>query len=224
MSYKLIMGNRRYSSWSLRAWLFLCQSGIDFDVELIPIYTPEFETFRDDNFPARQVPTLIADVNGKKVIIWDSMAIAEYVHERNPGAGIWPSDSNARATARCLVAEMHSSFSALRGSMPMNLCRTYKSFQPDTDTMADIARIESLWAWVRALYGADGPYLFGETFCAVDAFYAPVATRFYTYGIDLSPQSQRYVDALLAHPDTLEFHNAAQEETWIMSHCEFDIV
>lgn len=223
MSYKLIMGNRRYSSWSLRAWLLLCQSGINFDVELIPIYTPEFEKFQADNFPARQVPTLIANADGERVVIWDSMAIAEYVHERNPDAGIWPSNPGARATARCLAAEMHSSFSALRSTMPMNLCRTYKSFQPDIETMADIARIESLWAWVRALYGADGPYLFGETFCAVDAFYVPVATRFHTYRVDLSPQSQRYVDALLAYPSTLEFHNAAQKETWIMSHCEFDI-
>lgn len=217
------MGNRRYSSWSLRAWLLLRPFGIDFDVDIIPFFTPKFEKFRADHFPARQVPTLIAKENGETTTIWDSMAIAEYLHERHPKVGIWPSDRDARAAARCVAAEMHSSFGALRGTMPMNLCRTYTGFHPDADTEADITRIQVLWHWVWETYDADGPYLFGEKFCAVDAFYAPIATRFHTYGVKLSPQSHRYVDALIAHPATLEFHHAAQDEIWIVPHYEFDI-
>jgi len=223
MSYKLIIGNKRYSSWSLRAWLLFGPHDIQFDAELVPFFTSEFDKFRTGNFPARQVPTLIATVDGREIKVWDSMAIAEYLHERHPDSGIWPREPDARAAARCVTAEMHSSFSALRNTMPMNLCRAYTSFQPDAETIMEIERIEALWKWVRDTYGNGGPYLFGKKFCAADAFYAPVAARFQTYGIKLSAQSRQYANALLTHPDTHEFYEGARQEKGIVPHYEFDI-
>jgi glutathione S-transferase len=223
MRYHLVMGNQAYSSWSLRGWLLLKPFGIEFDHEVVPLYVPEYAQFVDANFPAATVPTLLAFDGDDKLIIWDSLAIAEFVHEQHPEAGIWPTDVHARATARTLCAEMHSSYEALRSSMPVNVRREYQGFQPSEEAQADIDRIEDLWHWTREQWGGAGPYLFGESFCAVDAFYAPVASRFRTYGIALRPESQAYVDALLAHPATEAFYEAGRLETWVLESNEFDI-
>jgi glutathione S-transferase len=118
---------------------------------------------------------------------------------------------------------MHSSYSALRSTMPMNVRREYKTFIPDADAQSDIDRIEALWAWAASKWGGARPYLFGEQFSAVDAFYAPVASRFRTYGVALQAESQRYVDALLNHPATLEFFAAGERESWVMDFNEFDL-
>jgi glutathione S-transferase len=223
MRYHLIMGNQAYSSWSLRGWLLLKPFELDFSHEVVPLYVPEYADFVAANYPANTVPTLQVFDGAEKTLIWDSLAITEFLHEQHPQAGIWPAETQARAAARSLCAEMHSSYTALRSTMPMNVRREYKTFTPDAEAQADIDRIEALWAWSASKWGGAGPYLFGEHFSAVDAFYAPVASRFHTYGVTLEPESQRYVDALLNHPATLEFYAAGQRESWVMDFNEFDI-
>ena len=223
MRYHLILGNQAYSSWSLRGWLLLDAFGIAFDHEVVPLYVPEYAQFEVDHYPANTVPALVVEEAGERQVLWDSLAIAEFLHERHPDAGIWPVDAAARAAARCLCAEMHSSYATLRSSMPMNVRREYRSFTANAETQADLARIEGLWAWARERYGGDGPYLFGERFCAVDAFYAPVASRCRTYGVALQPASREYVDALLDHPSTRSFCEAGRQESWVLEFCELDI-
>jgi glutathione S-transferase len=223
MRYHLILGNQAYSSWSLRGWLLLEAFGLDFALEVVPLYVPEYQQFVDANFPATTVPTLLAFDGEEKLTIWDSLAIAEFLHEQHPDAGIWPADNHARAAARSLCAEMHSSYAALRSAMPVNVRREYSSFTPTAEARADIDRIESLWHWASTRWGGAGPYLFGENFCAVDAFYAPVASRFRTYGIALGAQSQAYADALLAHPATEAFYRAGERESWVLEFNEFDM-
>ncbi|MGB5327414.1 MAG: glutathione S-transferase [Gammaproteobacteria bacterium] len=223
MRYHLIMGNQAYSSWSLRGWLLLEPFDLDFSHEVVPLYVPGYADFENANYPANTVPTLQVFDGADKMLIWDSLAIAEFLHEQHPQAGIWPAATQARAAARSLCAEMHSSYDALRSTMPMNVRREYQTFTPDADAQADIARIEALWAWAASKWGGAGPYLFGEHFSAADAFYAPVASRFQTYGVALQPESQRYADALLNHPATLEFYTAGQRESWVMDFIEFDM-
>jgi len=222
MRYKLVMGNQAYSSWSMRGWLLLKPFGIEFDSEVVQLYVPGYQDFIQEYYPAATVPTLrVADGN-TRYTLWDSLAIAEFLHERHPRAGIWPADVEARAAARSLCAEMHSSYAALRDSMPMNLRREYRSMTVDDETRRDIARIEALWEWAASRWGGQGPYLFGARFTAVEAFYAPLASRFKTYNVKLSEASQRYADALLDHPATIEFYEAGRRETWIMEQNEYD--
>ena len=223
MRYHLIMGNQAYSSWSLRGWLLFRPFDLDCSHEVVPLYVPGYDNFITDNYPANTVPTLQVIDGADKTIIWDSLAIAEFLHEQHPEAAIWPAATQARAAARSLCAEMHSSYSALRSTMPMNVRREYKTFTPTVEARADIERIEALWAWTASKWGGAGPYLFGGQFSAVDAFYTPVASRFRTYGVALQPNSQRYVDALLNHPATLEFYAAGKRESWVMDFNEFDL-
>jgi glutathione S-transferase len=223
MRYHLILGNQAYSSWSLRGWLLLKAFGLTCSHEVVPLYVPGYASFLTANRPANTVPTLQVFDGAGKTVIWDSLAIAEFLHEQHPQAGIWPAEMHARAAARSLCAEMHSSFAALRGSMPMNVRREYKTFIPNTEAQADIDRIEELWTWSLSNWSGSGPYLFGESFCAADAFFTPVASRFRTYGIDLQPNLQAYVDALLDHPATREFYAAGQRESWVMEFNEFDL-
>ena len=230
MKIKLIMGNQAYSSWSMRGWMLLRPFDIDFEFEVVPLRTDAFEIYLLENFPANTVPALQI-VNGvMPVSIWDSLSIAEFLHEQYPRAGIWPEHSMARAAARSLCAEMHASFSDLRATMPMNLRRSYRQFRPCEAAQHDIDRIVELWHWAQSKWGgmksgwgSSGPYLFGERFCAVDAFFTPVASRFRTYGIRLDSATQAYVDALLAHPATREFYVAGAKEKWVLEACEFDI-
>jgi len=222
MEYKLILGNRIYSSWSLRAWLMFKSFGISFQHRVVPLYTSEFEAFQADCFPARQVPVLLLADGADTTIVWDSLAIAELLHERHPRAGFWPSDPDARATARSLCAEMHSGFRGLRSTMPMNLKRTYSTFQPSPEAVRDIERISNLWNWAADRWGG-GPYLFGSEFTLADAFFTPVAARFRTYSIKVDAMAETYTNTLLSHPDTAEFREDAIREPWIMEHNEFPI-
>lgn len=222
MRYTLILGNQAYSSWSLRGWLLLRAFDIEFDYEVVPLHTDAFDRFVDSHHPARTVPTLRVDDGERRQAIWDSLAIAEFLHERHPDAGLWPAPAAARAAARCLAAEMHSSFLALRASLPMNVRRAYRGFTPDADAQADIDRVLALWRWCRETWGTGGPFLFGSAMCAADAFFAPVASRFRTYGVALDDQARRYVDTLLDHPAVVEFVEAGKAEDWIMPENEFD--
>ena len=222
MRYQLVMGNQAYSSWSLRGWLLFAAFDIEFEHEVVPLYVPEYQQFLDDHFPANTVPALLAFDGDDRQVLWDSLAIAEFLHEQHPQAGIWPTAAAARAAARCLCAEMHSSYTALRSTMPMNVRRQYRSFTPSDAARRDLDRIETLWQWARQRWGGAGPYLFGAEFCAVDAFYAPVASRCHTYGIGLRPESQAYVNSLLAHPATQAFCQAGKRESWVLEFNELE--
>ena len=185
---KLIIGNKTYSSWSMRPWIAMRQSGIAFEEILVELDVPQFQASVQKYYPAAKVPVLIDE----DVRVGDSLAILEYLAEVHPEAGIWPKDRLARSAARAACAEMHSSFSALRGQMPMNL--SFKSeIIPTSATANDIRRIIALWRELRAAHGAAGPFLCGE-FSAVDAFYAPVVSRFESYCVQVPADIRTYMD------------------------------
>jgi len=207
----LVIGNKAYSSWSLRPWLVLKQAGLAFAETVIPLRRSDSAVRIADHSPTGRVPCLVHD----GLAIWDSLAICEYVAELAPDAELWPADRAARAVARSVSAEMHSGFVPLRSSMPMDLKRDRKGQGMTDATAADIARIEALWADARARFGtpAGGPFLFG-TFTIADAMFAPVVTRLETYGVAVSPESRAYMDAVLALPALREWIAAAKDEPW----------
>jgi len=208
MDATLYVGNRNYSSWSVRGSLLVRQSGIAFREVLIPLDTEEFAAKIGAVSPTRRVPVLHVD----GLVIWDTLAIAEFLHEQNPTAGLWPQDRAARARARSVSAEMHSGFGDLRSSMPMDM-RGRRTVPRTSDLQADITRIDALWSDCRATYGRGGEYLFG-TWCAADAMYAPVVSRFRTYGVDLSPGARRYADAVWQWPAFKTLAAEAATEPW----------
>lgn len=205
----LIIGNRIYSSWSLRGWLLARQSGLDFDCEVVPLRQPDTAARIRARSPAGKVPALLDG----DLVVWDSLAIAEYLVERAPEAGIWPADAAARAVARSVCAEMHSGFAALRQAWPMNLKRRGPALAPDEATAADIARIVALWTDCRDRFGAGGDFLFGA-WSAADAFYAPVVSRFLSYEAALDASARAYCEAVWSHPCMVEWRAGAEGETW----------
>lgn len=196
MTYDLAIADRAYSSWSLRGWLMFDAFGLPVRCHSARLYTDALPKLLKDFVPARTVPAMRA-ADGS--VLGDSLAIAEELHSRHPDADLWPATAPARAAARMLAAEMHSSFTALRSDCPMNLRAAYKGFAPSEAVMVDVARIATLWAWARSLSTGDGPWLFGA-YCAADAFYAPVAARIATYGLPVGEAAGAYVAAHLAHP------------------------
>ena len=194
MSYTLGIGDRSYSSWSLRGWLAFAAFGIPVAVRCARLYTDELPRLLADFAPARTVPALRLPEGG---VVWDSLAIVETLAERHPEAGHWPTDPALRAQARSLAAEMHSGFQALRQNCPMNLRASYADYNPPDDVRADLARIAALWAAAQDRSG--GPWLCGA-YSAADAFFAPVASRIATYGLPVPAPAQAYVAAHLAHP------------------------
>ena len=217
---KLIIGNRAYSSWSLRGWLACKQSALPFETQLIPMDTPEWvDGSAKGLLPSGKVPTLYDG----DFVVWDSLAIIDWLADRVRTARIsrghfWPHDLAARALARSMCAEMHSGYAALRGACSMNLKRDYPGYVPTPEVAADVARIDALWTEARTRFHSideahEGPFLFG-TLSAADIMFAPVATRFKTYGIALSDTSAAYVAALLDHPWMVEWTKAAQAETY----------
>jgi len=218
MARTLVIGNKNYSSWSMRPWIALKATGIAFDEVLIPLYTGDADKRRILAFTdSGKVPVL---VDGD-VTIWDSLAIIEYAAERFPKAQLWPDDVAARAHARSVSAEMHSGFAALRNECGMNIHRPVGAKPLSAAALADIARIQQIWNDCRARYGRFGPYLFGA-FSGADAMYAPVVHRFRTYGIDLDPISQGYVGVMRALPAFHEWTEAALAETMIIPKFEAD--
>jgi glutathione S-transferase len=207
----LIIGNRNYSSWSLRGWLAASQSGIDFETELVRLSEPGSQAVLLRHSPAGRVPVLR---HGERVV-WDSLAIIEYLAERCPNAGLWPADADARAMARSIAAEMHAGFAALRANMPMNLRKALPGKGRGPGVAADIERIGAIWREARSRFGEGGPFLFGS-YCAADAMYTPVAARFRTYGVTLDATLQAYADAVLAWPAFLAWQKEALEEPWII--------
>jgi glutathione S-transferase len=212
-AFTLILGNKAYSSWSLRGWLLMKRSGAPFGERVISLDRPGFKAEILAHSPSGRVPALKAG----NLTIWDSLAIAEYLHERYPEAGLWPADPEVRAVARAVTAEMHAGFAALRERLPMDLKRAPiapgKGRMGDPALDAEIARIVDIWTDCRSRVSGGGRFLFGE-FCAADAFYAPVATRFHSYGVALEGAAAAYRDALLAWPDLAAWTEAAQAEPW----------
>jgi glutathione S-transferase len=218
MSLTLIIGNKNYSSWSMRPWVALRGAGIAFEEVMIPLYTGAADKQRIlDVSKSGKVPAL---VDGD-VTVWDSLAIIEYAAERFPEAGLWPADRASRAHARAISAEMHSGFMALRNECGMNLHRPVGAKTLSADAQANIARIQESWAECRQRYGRMGPYLFG-VFTAADAIYAPVVHRFRTFAIDVTPQTQAYMEAMTALPAFQEWTRAGLAETLVIDRLEQD--
>ncbi len=222
MGYTLYIAGKRYSSWSLRGWLLLEAFGLPFKERIAPLRSPEFEAMRAEMAPSRTVPTLAHEEDGARRVVWDSLAIAEYLAERHPEAGHWPADPERRAWARCLAAEAHAGFGAMRKALPMNLGRRYHNKSVSESVEADVERLVELWTLTRARYGDGGPYLFGAAYTAADVFFTPYATRIETYGGALSGEAATYSDALLTHPPYWKWREAALAETEILDIYEFD--
>ena len=197
----LVIGNRNYSSWSMRPWLLLKAFGVPFDEVMIPLNTPAFEASIRDWSPSARVPAM----RHGDVAIWDSLAICEYANEALLDGRGWPAAVAARAHARSIVAEMHSGMSDLRGECPMNVRRVMeRPHRIGPGAQRDAARVQEIWRDTRARFGAGGGLLFG-TFTIADAFYAPVVFRFRTYGVPVDDDARRYMDAVLALPATREW-------------------
>lgn len=196
MSYTLIIGDRSYSSWSLRGWLLFDAFKIAVTSRKARLYTDELATMLAPYAPARTAPTLVCDDG---TIIFESLAIAEELASRHPDAGIWPAASRARATARVLASEMHAGFSALRSHCPMNLRASYTDCAPSEAVLADLARLQTLWNWGRQQSGSSGPWLCGD-YSAADVFFAPVAARIAGYNLPVGDGARAYIAAHLAHP------------------------
>lgn len=196
MTYDLVIGDRAYSSWSLRGWLFFDAFGIPVKTHSARLYTDELPTLLRDYFPAKTAPTIRTPEGS---VVPETIAIAEELATRHPEAGLWPAKPHARATARVLAAEMHAGFTALRSHCPMNLRVSYTGCQPPQAVLDDLARLETLWSWARATTGSTTPWLCGA-FSAADAFFAPVATRIATYNLPVGPEAMLYINAHLAHP------------------------
>ena len=207
----LFLGNKAYSSWSLRAWLALEHAGASFTETVIPLEPPGHRTDAiRPHSPSGKVPAL----RHGDLVLWDSLAIAEYIAEEFPAAKLWPDDCRTRAVARAVSAEMHSGFPSLRSAMPMNVRRDPIVTKPSPEVVADVARVVMLWTECRERFGKAGPYLFGH-FTIADAMFAPVATRFRTYGVVLDAAPARdYVDAIYADPAMVKWIAAAKKETW----------
>ncbi len=218
MSAKLIIGNKNYSTWSLRAWLLLAEAGIDFEEERLALDTEEFAGKIAAYSPACCVPVLILD--GQPV--WDTMAIAETVAERWPEKGLWPSDSNARAHARSISAEMHAGFSMLREALPMN-CRAMGRKVPLSDELThDIDRIFGIWSDCHGRYQSGGDWLFGN-FGVADAMYAPVVLRFRSYGINIPQSAIAYPKQLLQSDALQDWLAAAESEIEVIEKEELGV-
>lgn len=198
MTYILAIGDRTYSSWSLRGWLTFAAFGLDLRVVSARMNTDAFAEMLEGFGGSRLVPALRIEEEGRTIHVWDTLAMAETVAERHPDIPLWPQDPTARGLARAMVAEMHSGFTALRGDCPMNLRRRYAGFGPSEAVRADLARIEALWQRAAEI-GGEGPWLFGA-YSLVDVFYAPVATRIATYDLPVGPAAARYVRTVLADP------------------------
>jgi glutathione S-transferase len=211
-TFTLLIGNKNYSSWSLRPWLAMRQAAIAFDELVIPLYRGESKAALLQHSPSGRVPVLVDD--GRAV--WDSLAIMEYLAETFPAARLWPKDAGERALARSISAEMHAGFAALRAGLSMNLREHLPGRKRSDAVAADIARVTAIWRDCRARSGDRGPFLFGA-FSIADAMYAPVAARFRTYGVELDPTCQAYADAVLGLPSFLEWQAAAKREPWVIT-------
>ncbi len=215
---KLIIGNRAYSSWSFRGWLACKQSGLEFEELVVPMFDEQWEKRREgDEFaPSLGKVPILWDGD---CVVWDSLAIIEYLSDKVGRDRFWPKNDAPRAMARSMVAEMHSSYLALRRQCPMNIRRRVETSRIGEDAKADVVRILQLWAEARARFGQGGPFLFGS-FCAADIIYAPVVSRFITYGVPVPGFAVSYMEAVWEHEWLQSWIAAAEAEDWTIEQFE----
>jgi glutathione S-transferase len=217
MALTLVIGNKNYSSWSLRPWIAMRATGIAFEERLIPLYREDYKQKLLEVSPAGKVPILIdGDVQ-----VWESLAILEHLAERFPQSGLWPADPAVRTHARAISAEMHAGFGPLRNECPMNMWRPVKARQLTPEAQANVRRIDAMWSGCRRRFGASGPFLFGK-FSAADAMYAPVVSRFATYDVKVSPAVRAYMEAVMSTPAFCEWKAAGVQEPWLIAEDEPD--
>jgi glutathione S-transferase len=220
MTPVLFVGNKNYSSWSLRPWLVLTWSGISFETRVIPLGGEGYGEGRMPEVVAISPSGRVPAMRVGDTLVWDSLAISEWAAEMAPSAGLWPEDATMRAVCRAATSEMHAGFQALRNHLPCNIRRRAPPLDPPRhargDVTLEIARIESLWGDLRARYGGGGPFLFGARPTIADAFFTPIATRFRTYSVPLGAAAQEYSAALLAAPAFRAWEKDAVAETWTM--------
>jgi glutathione S-transferase len=214
--FTIYIGNKNYSSWSLRGWLMLKQTGVAFTEEMIPLDQAATQPSILRRSPSGKVPAL----RHGELVVWESLAIGEYHAERFPAARLWPEAPAARAIARAASAEMHAGFAALRSHLPMNMRASVPDRGLTPAVEADIERIAALWRDCRQRFGAGGPFLFGS-FTIADAMFAPVVSRFLTYKVALEVEAQRYCDAVWALPALREWVEAARNEPMVIERLEF---
>jgi glutathione S-transferase len=207
----LAIGNKNYSSWSLRPWLLLAQSGLEFEEVRLPLRSPDFAERLKAFSPAGKVPAL----RHGALAIWDSLAICEYLAEAFPEVGAWPRAAEDRALARCVSAEMHSGFGALRAQMPMNVRARERRVPSTLELEADVARVCAIWRDCRARARDRGPFLFGE-FTIADAMFAPVVFRFATYGVALGPLEAAYAESMRGLRAMVQWAEAAAQEKEVL--------
>jgi glutathione S-transferase len=217
MGLQLVIGNKNYSSWSLRPWLAMKVARIAFEETVISLDAPDFKSRVMALSGAGRVPVLIDG----RVRVWESLAILEYLAEKFPEAGLWPRDIEARAHARAASSEMHAGFLQLRRQLPMNIRRPAKPRVLAADAVADVGRVDTIWSDCRARFGQGGPFLYGA-FGAADAMYAPVVSRFQTYRVEVGAVASEYMHAVTALPEWREWREAARREPWVLQDDEVD--
>jgi glutathione S-transferase len=215
MTLKLIIGNKNYSSWSMRPWIAMKVAGIPFDETVISLYVDGSPEKIREHSPAGKVPIL----HDGDVSVWESLAILEFLAEKFPAANLWPADPAARAHARAISTEMHSGFVPLRQQCSMNMWRPPARRELNDEAKANIVRVQEIWTGARERFGASGPFLFGR-FSAADAMYAPIVSRFETYMVDVNAASAAYMQAVIALPAWQEWRRAALKETTVIPRFE----
>jgi glutathione S-transferase len=214
--FTLYIGNKAYSSWSLRGWLACRLAGIAFDEAVIPLSRPDTAAAIRKHSPSGKVPAL----RHGRTLVWESLAIGEYLHDLAPKAGLWPDDPAARAQARSIAAEMHAGFAPLRQAMWMNTRRRFPGKGRTPEALANIERICAIWGETRTRFGGRGPFLFGRRFNLADAMYAPVVARFVTWEPKLPAKAKAYVAAVWDQPFMQEWRLAAEAESWVIDKYE----
>lgn len=209
MTLRLAIVNKAYSSWSLRPWLLLTHFGVPFEETVIAMGRPETRSEILNFSPTGKCPAL----RDGDIVVFESLAIIEYIAENFPHLPVWPADKRARALARSLASEMHGGFLALRNHCPTQFLRPVRKIALTPEVESDVARIEAAWADARARFGAGGPFLFGA-FSAADAMFAPVVNRFHTYDIAVGPQTRAYMDTIMALPAWKAWIAGAEGEPW----------
>lgn len=215
---KLVIGNKAYSSWSMRGWLAAKQSGLHFEELTVPLFNESWDERKreEDLAPSSGKVPILWD---GEAVIWDSMAIIDYLADKVGRDRFWPKDDVARGMARAMCAEMHAGYMPLRRACPMNTRKVFTDTSIDEEARADAIRILQLWAEARSRFGQSGPYLFG-TFSAADIMFAPIVTRFVTYGFTLPGFAQSYCDTMMGHHWMEEWYEAAEQEQWVIQKYE----